>query len=68
MKLSPSQRRCIIEATIDDLAPFRRDFARSKLGPFFPLRTVDSLVKTGALRIVRPPRGKHRLQVSARAA
>ena len=66
--LSSNQVRCIIEATIDPLIPFRRGFARSKAGPFFELRTVDSLIASGALRIYHPVRGKHRIQVSARAA
>lgn len=65
---SDNQRRCIIEATIDPLAPFPRGFARSKIGPFFELRTVHSLVRAGALRIYHPVRGKSRILVSARAA
>jgi hypothetical protein len=63
-----AHRRCIIEATIDPLHPFPRGFARSKTGPFFELRTVHALIKIGALRIVKPQRGRHRLIVSARAA
>jgi hypothetical protein len=65
--LSNIQRHCIIEATIDPLLPFPRGFARSKAGPFFELRTVSSLVETGALRIFHPVRGRSRIQVSARA-
>jgi hypothetical protein len=53
MKLTDAKRNCIIQATIEPLAPFRRGFARSKWGPFFELRTVMSLVDTGALRLVR---------------
>jgi hypothetical protein len=64
---SATQRSCIIAATIDPLIPFRRGFGHSKAGPFFDLRTVASLVKSGALRIFHPVRGKHRIQVSARA-
>lgn len=68
MKLSDNQRRCLIEATIDALTPFRRGFARSKSGPFFDLRTVHSLVSTGTLRVFYPVRGKSRIMVTARAA
>jgi hypothetical protein len=68
MKLSDSQLRCLIEATIDPLVPFRRGFGRSKAGPFFDLRTVQSLLNSGELREVRPVRGRHRMQVSGRAA
>lgn len=66
--LSDVQRRCIIHATTDPLTPFPRGFGRSKFGPFFDLRTVQSLVKSGALRIFHPIRGQHRILVSARAA
>lgn len=66
--LSDTQRRCLIEATIDPLLPFRRGFARSKAGPFFELQTVHALVKTGALRIFHPVRGRSRTVVTARAA
>jgi len=67
-RLSTIQRRCMIEATIDPLTPFPRGFARSKVGPFFELRTVNALVNTGALRIYHPVRGKRRIEVTARAA
>jgi len=50
---NPAQRRCIIEATIDHLRPFRRGYARSKAGPFFSLRTVQILLDVGALRWVQ---------------
>lgn len=66
--LSNVQRRCIIQATIEPLSPFRRGFARSKAGPFFDLRTVHSLVNSGALRAYHPIRGKRSIQVTARAA
>lgn len=62
------RRRCIIEATIEPLIPFRRGFARSKAGPFFELRTVQSLVNIGALRIYRQAGGKRNMMVTARAA
>lgn len=62
------RRRCLIEATIDPLVPFPRGFARSKMGPFFELRTVHALIGTGELRVVRPERGRHRMQVTAGAA
>lgn len=61
-------RRCVIEATIDPLRPFRRGFARSKAGPFFDPRTVQALVGAGMLRVFHPVRGKSRILVSARAA
>ena len=66
--LSNVQRRCIIEATIEPLTPFPRGFGRSKMGPFFEIRTVHSLVNTGALRIYRRGWGKSRILVTARAA
>lgn len=43
-----AHRRCVIEATINDLAPFPRGFAASKAGPFFDLRTVQALLKIGS--------------------
>ena len=61
------QRRCLIEATIDPLIAFRRGFARSKAGPFFPLNTVRALVNAGVLRAYHPRRGRRGLRVSARA-
>ena len=48
--MSPLHRRCVIEATIEPLSPFRRGYARSKIGPFFGKRTVRLLLRTGALR------------------
>lgn len=50
MKLSDTQRRCIIEATIEPLVQFPRGFARTKMGPFFYVNTIQGLLKTGALR------------------
>lgn len=68
---SDSQRRCVIEATIEPLSPFPRGFARSKAGPFFEVRTVHSLIKSGDLRILLiggKGRGRQRVLVTARAA
>lgn len=65
--LSPTQRRCIIDATIEPLRPFRRGFARSKQGPFHSLPTVNSLVSTGALRMIRNRAGRQYGSVTARA-
>lgn len=50
--LSPAQRQCIVEATIEPLSPFRRGYARSKAGPFYEVRTVQPLLCSGALRRV----------------
>lgn len=61
-------KRCVIEATIEPLRPFRRGFARSKAGPFFELRTVQALVSLGALRVYHPVRRQRGIVVSARAA
>ena len=68
VKITPKQRRCLIEATIDPLTPFPRGFARSKAGPFFEIRTVRLLIDRGALRVVRPCVGSHRILLTARAA
>lgn len=65
------RRRCIIAATIEPLIPFRRGFGHSKMGPFFENRTVQSLVSTGELRVVKPSgrgKGRHTIFVTARAA
>jgi hypothetical protein len=67
MKISPNQRRCLIEATIDLLVPFPRGFARSKQGPFFELRTIRPLVARGYLRIIKEVGGRRRMFISARA-
>ena len=66
--LSDMQRRCLIEATIDPLIPFRRGYARSRLGPFFDVRTVHSLIQTGALRMIMNRAGRKFGTVTARAA
>lgn len=66
--ISDVRRRCIIEATIEPLTPYRRGFARSKAGPFFELQTVHGLIKSGALRIFHSVRGRSRIMVTARAA
>lgn len=68
MKISDTQRRCLIEATIEPLAAYRRGFARTKAGPFFSLQTVNALVEIGALRAYHPRRGRRGLHVSARSA
>lgn len=68
MRLSPTQQRAVIEATIEDLKAFRRGFARSKQGPFFQLQTVRALLDSGHLRAYHPIRGKMGLRLSARAA
>ena len=68
MKITETQRRCLIEATIDPLVAYRRGFARTKVGPFFSLQTVNALVDIGALRAYHPRRGRRGLHVSARAA
>lgn len=64
---SPTQRRCIIDATIEPLRPYRRGFARSKTGPFHSLTTVNSLITTGALRMIRNRAGRQYGSVTARA-
>jgi hypothetical protein len=65
--LSAAQVRCVIEATIDPLMPFRRGFARSKAGPFFFPGMISGLVERGDLRLWREVRGRRRILVSARA-
>jgi hypothetical protein len=67
--LSNNQRACIIEATIEPLTPFRRGYARSKMGPvFYDVRTVHSLIQTGALRMIMNRAGRKFGTVTARAA
>ena len=66
--ITPTQRDCLIEATIDPLIAYRRGFARSKAGPFFSLLTVRALVEVGALRAYHPARGRRGLRVTAMAA
>lgn len=63
--LTDTQRRCMIEATIDPLMFIRRGFARTKAGPFYAAQTVHALVKRGDLRILRNGR---QVLVTARAA
>lgn len=63
--LSPTQRRCIIDATIEPLRPFRRGFAPTKTGPFYEAQTINALIKTGALRVIKKTKAPIRL--SARA-
>lgn len=65
--LSAMQIRCVIEATIEPLMPFRRGFARTKAGPFFFPGMVGALVHRGELRIIKETRGRRRILVSARA-
>lgn len=64
---TPTQRRCIIDATIEPLRPYRRGFARTKSGPFHDVRTVNSLLVTGALRMIRNRAGRQYGSVTARA-
>ena len=64
-EFSDTQRRCLIEATIDPLVFCRRGFARTKAGPFYSAQTVHALLKTGALRFLRNGR---QVLVTARAA
>jgi len=68
MKLSDTQRQCMIEATIEPLMAFRRGFARSKQGPFYQLQTVRALLDSGHLRAYHPNRGRMGLRLSARAS
>jgi hypothetical protein len=68
MILSANHRLCIIEATIGDLVVFRRGFGRTKAGPFFEIRTVNSLITKGILRAYHAHRGRRGLRISARAA
>ena len=66
--LSTIQRACIIAATIDPLIPFRRGYARSKFGPvFYDVRTVHSLIQSGALRMIMNRAGRQFRNVTARA-
>ena len=66
--LSTIQRACIIAATIDPLIPFRRGYGASKAGPFYDVRTVHSLIQTGALRRIMNRGGRQFRTVTARAA
>lgn len=67
-ELSAPQRRCIIDATIDPLRPYRRGFSRSKTGPFHDKRTVSALLKQGALRLINERNTKFYGCVTARAS
>jgi len=67
MRLSPSQRVCLIEATIEPLIAFPRGFARSKAGPFHRTQTIQSLVRAGALRVVQERWGHRHLKVTTRS-
>jgi len=65
---SDIQKRCIIAATIDPLIPFRRGYSHSKTGPvFYDVRTVHSLIQTGALRMIMVRAGRKFGTVTARA-
>ena len=66
--LSSIQRACIIAATIDPLIPFRRGYALSKFGPFYDVRTVHSLIQTGALGMIMNRAGRQFRNVTARAS
>jgi hypothetical protein len=63
--ITPTQRACLIEATIEPLMFRRRGFARTKTGTFYTPQTVHALIKTGALRFIRNGR---QVLVTARAA
>lgn len=63
--ITPIQRACLIEATIEPLLFRRRGFARTKTGNFYTAQTVHALVKTGALRFIRNGR---QVLVTARSA
>ena len=67
MKLSELHRRVVIDATIQPLYAFRRGFARTKMGPFYELRTIHYLVERGILRAYFPPNGRRGIKVTARA-
>ena len=67
-KITDMQRACLIEATIEPLTPFRRGYARSRSGPFYGLTTVNKLIRTGALRMVKDRAGRKFGSVTARAA
>jgi hypothetical protein len=63
--ITPTQRQCMIEATIDPLLFRRRGFARTKTGTFYSPQTVHALIKRGDLRFIRNGR---QVLVTARAA
>ena len=66
-QISDAGRRCLIEATIEPLRPYRRGYARSKAGPFHKFRVVLPLVRQGALRIIKDRAGRKPGSVTARA-
>jgi len=51
--ITPTQRQCLIAATVDPLQHFRRGFGHTKAGPFYTAQTVHALLKTGSLRFMR---------------
>jgi hypothetical protein len=61
--MSDSQRRCLDDASAGPLTMFRRGFSRDKMGPFHERRTVQALISSGALRMIREPHGKRRVFV-----
>jgi hypothetical protein len=66
--VSEVQRDCIIAATIEPLTPYRRGYARSRQGPFYGLQTVNKLIRTGALRMIKHRAGRRPGTVTARDA
>lgn len=64
--MSDRQRDCLIAATIQPLTPFRRGYAHSRSGPFYGLQTVNKLIRTGALRMVKDRAGRQFGTVTAR--
>lgn len=64
--ITETQRRCVIEATIEPLRQFRRGYARDKSGPFFKPQTVEALIGNGHLR-PSPHCGRGGRTVTARA-
>jgi hypothetical protein len=63
--ITPTQRECLIAATIEPLQFYRRGFGHSKAGPFYTAQTVHALLKTGSLRFLRHG---PQVMVTARAA
>lgn len=51
--LTDTQRRCVIDATIEPLRQFRRGYARGKFGPFYKPQTIETLIQNGHLRPTR---------------
>jgi hypothetical protein len=50
--VSNYQQCCIIDATIAPLTSYRRGYARSNNGPFYPRRTIRSMLRNGSLRVL----------------